>query len=96
MTIVRKLFLAAALIAQPIVYVPAQAQPGQDPVYDCWVGCIASRPGYEDWCTAECNRRFGDSPQYQPGTPERTTNPGTGRQCYGSFDYGFCDDTKPR
>ena len=64
----RKLFTIAALAAMPVVFAPAQAQEN-DPVYECIVGCVTTRPNSEGWCVQECNRRFGNETRPYPGTP---------------------------
>ena len=72
---IRKLLAAAALAAMPITFAPATAQTGDDPVYECIVGCVASRPNSGDWCVQECNRRFGGEQRPNPGTPNLPCNP---------------------
>ena len=89
--IMPKLLAASALFMMSITSAPAVAQAQNDPVYECFVGCIASRPNSFDWCAVECNRRFGGE-QTGGGGPDRTTNPGPGRQCFGSFNQ--CNPTQ--
>jgi hypothetical protein len=71
--LIRKLLAISALMAMPVVFAPATAQTS-DPVYECIVGCVASRPNSGDWCVQECNRRFGNETRPNPGTPNVPCN----------------------
>ena len=72
----KKLLAASALFMMPLIVTPAAAQdPGNDPVMECIIGCVASRPNSEGWCVQECNRRFGNEQRPNPGTPALPCNP---------------------
>lgn len=55
----RKYAMIFGMMLSSAYATPAAFAGQDDAVYECWVGCVASRPGWEDWCTAECNRRYG-------------------------------------
>lgn len=75
-----KFFVTSTLATMtPVSLMPSAAFAQQYPTNfdECYSDCTASRPNSQDWCTAQCNQRFGDrpSPPLNPSPPPGCDTP---------------------